>query len=49
MYLPKHDNVDKYTLISKDTGNGRTEVFKMQFHLMIHMHNENDRLGPISV
>jgi len=24
MYLPKHDNIDKYTLISKDTGNGRT-------------------------
>jgi len=23
MYLPKHDNVDKYTLISKDTSNGR--------------------------
>jgi len=24
MYLPEHDNVDKYTLISKDTGNERT-------------------------
>jgi len=21
MYLPKHDNFDKYTLISKDTSN----------------------------
>jgi len=24
MYLSKHDNVGKYTLISKDAGNGRT-------------------------
>jgi len=23
MYLLKHDNIDKYTLISKDTGNAR--------------------------
>jgi len=27
MYLPKHDNIDRYTLISKDTGNGRTRSF----------------------
>jgi len=24
MYLSEHDNVDKYNLISKDTGNERT-------------------------
>jgi len=24
MYLPKHDNVDKYTVISKDAGNVHT-------------------------
>jgi len=24
MYFSKHDNFDKYTLISKDTGNERT-------------------------
>jgi len=24
MYLPKHDNVDNYAVISKDTGDGRT-------------------------
>jgi len=24
MYLPKHDNVDKYIVISNDTGNTRT-------------------------
>jgi len=24
MYLPKHYNVDKYTVISKDAGNART-------------------------
>jgi len=24
MYLPKHDNIDKYTLNSKDTGNAHT-------------------------
>jgi len=24
MYLSKHNNIDKYTLISRDTSNGRT-------------------------
>jgi len=24
MYLPKHDNVDNYAVISNDTGNGCT-------------------------
>ena len=45
MYLPKHDNFDKYTPISKDTGNERTWSLKMIFHLIILLHNGNDRLG----
>ena len=46
--LIKHDTLINEVWFLKILAMGVPEVFKMIFHLIILMHNENDRRGPDS-